>query len=116
MSVRTEKVASLIKEEISVIFQRNFGMGKYGFITVTEVHMSPDLKIAKVYISVFGDAARKEKTLSMLEEQKGFIRSTLGHNIRLKFTPSLAFYLDETLDRAMHIENILHKIHKDQSG
>ena len=116
MSVRTEKVASLIKEEISVIFQRNFGMEEYGFITVTEVHMSPDLKIAKVYISVFGDAARKEKTLSKLEEQKGFIRSTLGHNIRLKFTPSLAFYLDETLDRAMHIENILHKIHKDQSG
>jgi ribosome-binding factor A len=112
MSVRLEKVASLIKEQISIIFQRNFGMEEYGFMTVTDVRMSPDLKIAKVYISILGDVARKEKSLSMLEDQKKFIRSTLGHNIRLKFTPSLAFYLDETLDEAMKIENILNKIHK----
>ncbi len=116
MSVRTEKVASLIKEEISVIFQRNFGMNEYGLMTVTEVHMAPDLKLAKVYVSIFGDTARKEKTMAMLDEQKGFIRSTLGHSVHLKFTPSLAFYLDETLDRAMNIENIIHKIRKDQSG
>jgi ribosome-binding factor A len=115
MSIRAEKVASLIKEEISLIFQRNFGMEEYGFMTVTEVRMTPDLKIAKVYVSVFGDTTRKEKTLRMLEDQKGFIRSTLGHQIRLKFTPSLMFYLDETLDRALNIENILHKIHKAQS-
>lgn len=116
MSIRTEKVASLIKEEISLIFQRNFGMEEYGFMTVTEVRMTSDLKMAKIYVSIFGDSVRKEKTLRMLEEQKGFIRSTLGHQIRLKFTPSLVFYLDETLDRAMNIENILHKIHKSQSG
>ena len=115
MSVRTEKVASLIKEEISTIFQRNFGMEEFGFMTVTEVRMSTDLKIAKVYVSVFGDGARKAKTLSMLEGQKGFVRSTLGHHVRLKFTPTLAFYLDETMDKVMNIENILHRIHKDSN-
>ncbi|MGH2568281.1 MAG: ribosome-binding factor A, partial [Bacteroidota bacterium] len=50
MSIRTEKVASLVKQELSLIFQRNFGIDKYGFLTVTEVRMSPDLKIAKVYV------------------------------------------------------------------
>lgn len=112
MSVRTEKVASIVKEEIGVLFQRNFDMKDFGFITVTEVRMSPDLKIAKVYVSVFGDAAQKQKTLGMLESQKHFVRQTLGRNIRLKFTPSIVFYLDETMDNAMNLEKIFRKIHK----
>lgn len=116
MSVRTERVASLVKHEISAIFQKHFGMEEYGFMTVTDVRMTPDLKIAKVYVSIFGDADRKQRSLDLLEAQKKFIRSTLGHNIRLKFTPSLVFYLDETLDRVMHIENIINKIHKEASG
>lgn len=116
MSVRTEKVASIVKQEIGVIFQRNFDMKDYGFITVTEVRMSPDLKTAKVYVSVFGDAARKQKTLGMLEAQKSFVRQTLGHHIRLKFTPSIVFYLDETMDNAMNLEKIFRKIHKEDAN
>ncbi len=113
MSVRTEKVASIVKEEIGIIFQRNFDMKEYGFITVTEVRMTPDLKIAKVYVSIFGDADQKQKTLGMLEAQKPFVRQTLGHNIRLKFTPSIVFHLDETMDNAMNLEKIFKKIHKE---
>ena len=78
--------------------------------------MSPDLKIAKVYVSVFGDATQKHKTLAMLEAQKPFVRQTLGHHIRLKFTPSIAFFLDETMDNAMNLEQIFKKIHKKDSG
>lgn len=115
MSVRTEKVASIVKEEIGIIFQRNFNMKEYGFITVTEVRMTPDLKIAKVYVSIFGDAAQKQKTLALLEAQKPFVRQTLGHNIRLKFTPSIVFYLDETIDNAMNLERIFRKIRKEDS-
>ena len=113
MSVRTDKVASLVKQEIGTILQRNFTVAESGLITVTEVRMSPDLKIAKVYISIFGDPAKKEKGLAFLEEQKSFIRMELGHHIRLKFTPSISFYLDDSLDRAMNIENILNRIHKE---
>ncbi|MBI3005565.1 MAG: 30S ribosome-binding factor RbfA [Ignavibacteriales bacterium] len=116
MSVRTEKVASIIREEVSIIFQRNFPMEEYGFMTVTEVRMTPDLKTAKLYVSVFGDAARKQKSLALLEAQKSFIRSTLGHNIHIKFTPTLVFYLDETIDRAMNLETIFKKIHKDEEA
>jgi len=112
VSVRTEKVASIVKEEIGIIFQRNFDMKAFGLVTVTEVRMSPDLKIAKVYVSVFGDTAQKQKTLGLLETQKPFVRQTLGRNIRLKFTPSIVFYLDETMDKAMNLEKIFRKIHK----
>jgi len=113
MSVRTERVASLVKQLISEIFQHNFSLEEYGLITVTEVRMSPDLKIAKVFVSIFGDDEQKKKTLALLEVEKRSIRSELGHNLRLKFTPTLNFYLDESLDHAMRIERLIHQIHKD---
>jgi ribosome-binding factor A len=112
MSVRSDKVASLLKEELSIIFQRNFAMEEYGFLTITEVRVSPDLRIAKVYISVYGDEKRKMKSLSMVEAQKSSIRSMLGRVIHLRFTPEIAFYLDESIDRVFRIESIFKKIHE----
>jgi ribosome-binding factor A len=115
VSVRSEKVGSLIKEELGLLFQRNFSMTDFGFLTVTDVQMSPDLKVAKVYVSIFGDEERKEKSFAKLEAQKPSIRSMLGHAVRLRFTPEIIFYLDETLDRAMKLENIFHKIHENDA-
>jgi len=112
MSVRTQKVASLIKEELGVLFQRNFSMAEYGFLTVTEVIMSPDLKVAKVYVSIFGYENRKNKSFLMLQSQKPSIRAMLGHSVRLRFTPEIIFYLDETIEKAMKLENIFRKIHE----
>jgi len=115
VSVRSEKVGSLIKEELSKLFQRNFSMNDFGLLTVTEVVMSPDLKVAKVYVSIFGEKEKKKINFAKLESQKAMIRSMLGHAVRLRFTPELIFYLDETLDRAMKLENIFHKIHENDS-
>lgn len=106
----------MVKEEVSTIFQRNFPMDEYGFITVTDVRMSPDLKVAKIYVSIFGDETRKKKSLALLELQKAFIRSTLGHQISIKYTPEIIFYLDETIDRAMNLENIFNQIHKEDGS
>jgi ribosome-binding factor A len=115
VSVRSEKVGSLIKEELGQLFQRNFSMAEYGFLTVTDVVMSPDLKVAKVYVSIFGDEERKKNGFAKLEAQKPSVRSMLGHAVRLRFTPEIIFYLDDTLDRAMKLENIFHKIHENDS-
>ena len=115
MSVRTQKVGSLIKEELSVLFQRNFSMSEYGFLTVTDVIMSPDLKVAKVYISVYGDTERKKKSFAMLEAHKPSLRSMLCHSVRLRYTPEIIFYLDETVEKAMNLENIFRKIHEQDS-
>ncbi len=114
MSVRVERVASTLKEELSTFFQREFLMEEYGLMTVTEVRMSPDLRHAKVFVSVFGDGERKQKTLALLESQTGRIRSAMGRAVRLRFTPELAFELDETIDRAMNLERILQQIHEEE--
>ena len=115
MSVRTDKVASLLKEELSTIFQRNFAMEEYGFLTITEVRMTPDLRLAKVYVSVYGDKERKMKSFAMLEAQKSTIRSMIGRAVRLRYTPEIAFYLDESIERVFRMENIFKKIHEHDS-
>ena len=113
MSLRTERVASLLKEEVGTYVAREYRDPQYGFITVTEVHMTPDLRIAKIYVSVMGNAEVKERTMNMLEEKKGEIRAFIGSQMRLKFTPTVQFYIDETLDRADRIDQLIKQIHKD---
>jgi len=113
MSIRTERVASLIKEEIGAILIREYNNPAYGFITVVDVKMTPDLKIAKVAFSVFGGDNVRAKAMKMLEGEKQNIRGLVASHVRLKFTPSLQFYLDDTLDRVDRINQLINKIHED---
>ena len=112
MSVRTEKVASLVKEELGTIFQRTYSINTHGLVTITEVHMSPDLRVAKVFVSIFSDETRKKRTMELIEQSKPSIRAALGHAVKLRFVPEIIFYNDETLDRAFKLENIFNEIHE----
>src|SRR5512135_2364049 len=114
MSIRTERVASVIKEEIGEILIRDYRDGSNGLTTVTEVRMTPDLKIAKVYFSVFGNPEVRTRTMARLEEEKSHIRGVVGSHLRLKFIPSLQFYLDETLDQVDRINHLIKKIHSNE--
>jgi len=113
MSIRTEKVSSLIKHEIGTILSRGFSDSTVGFITVTDVHITPDLKIAKIYVSIFGSEEAKQKSLKSLEIHKKQIRHIVGSHLQIKFTPTIEFLLDETMERVNKIEEILKKIHED---
>jgi ribosome-binding factor A len=114
MSIRTERVASLIKEEIGVIVTREYSGSEYGFITVTDVRMSPDLKIAKVYFSIFGPPEKQSQTMQMLDGQKQHIRGEVAHRVRLKFAPALQFFHDTTMDEVDRINRLINKIHSDE--
>lgn len=114
MSLRTERVASLIKEEVGTMISRDYREPGLGLITVTEVHVTPDLRIAKIYVSILGNLQVKDAAMQMLEKNKGEIRSLLGSHLRLKFTPALQFYIDETLDRVDKLNELFKQIHKDE--
>ena len=88
-----------------------FSMDEFGFLTVTEVRVTPDLRQARIYVSVFGDAERKKRSLALLEEHKPTIRSEVGKAVRLRFTPEITFVLDETMDKAMDLEALFKRIH-----
>jgi ribosome-binding factor A len=115
MSIRSEKVASLIKEEMSKILLYDTVLETSAFLTVTNLHMSPDLKIAKVYLSIYDSVEKKETVINELTRRKGELRHLLGSRIRLKFTPDLQFYVDESLDRVDSLERIFKQIRNNET-
>ena len=108
-STRQQKYSKLIQKEIGDIFQKN-GYNYFGkaFVTVTNAKVSPDLGIAKLYISIFGVPDSK-KTLKEIDTHNKEIRKELGHRIRhqARIIPELKFFLDESLDYVEKIEKLL---------
>jgi ribosome-binding factor A len=114
MSHRIDKVENLIKEEISLIFLYKMQDPSIGFVTITAVKVSPDLKIAKIYISVL-EKEKRESVMKKVKASTGFIRSELASRIRIKFVPELKFFLDDTLDYVEKIEGLIKKIHENDN-
>ena len=102
-STRQLKVAEMIRSK---------GMAAFGgaLVTVSEVRVSPDLSVAKVFVSIF-PSARQEAVMGILEENNKALRGELGHIVgrQLRIVPELIFYLDTTLDYAEHIDELLKK-------
>lgn len=115
MSYRIDKVEHLIKEEISLIFLHKLSNMDLGFVTITNVRVSPDLKTAKIYLSVF-EKEKRDLVLDKIENKKGYIRTELAHRIRIKFIPELRFFIDDTLDYVEKIEGLIKKIHEDDDN
>jgi ribosome-binding factor A len=116
MSIRTERVASVIKEEMGALLIRDYNNPAYGFITVTDVQVTRDLKIAKVMFSVMGTPEIQKKTMAMLEQERSHIRGMVGRKLSLRFIPELQFYHDTTMDRVHRINTLINEIHKNDSG
>jgi len=112
MSIRTARVASLIKEEIGAVLIREYNSPAHGFTTVTDVMVTGDLRIAKVYFSVMGTPEVQRKTMEMLEGEKGHIRGIVGSHLRMRFIPELQFYHDTTMDRVDRINTLIREIHR----
>ncbi|MCZ7601783.1 MAG: 30S ribosome-binding factor RbfA [Melioribacteraceae bacterium] len=112
MSIRREKIEHLIKEELSLIFLHKLQDPEFGLTTITSVKVSPDVRIAKVYFSVFNKENR-EMMLNKVNELSGFIRGQLAQKVKLRHTPELHFYIDDTIDYVEKMENIFKKLQND---
>ncbi len=114
MSVRIEKVAELIKKELSMILLRETNDPALGFVTITSVKVSGDLQNAKIYISIF-DQDKRKITLEKLNHAKGHFRSKLAERIKIRRIPELSFFYDDTLDYVDNINRLIKKIHEDDN-
>lgn len=118
MAHRIERVNELIKNEISMLI--NTGLkdprleGKV--IGVTKVKTTPDMKYCNVYISIYGNPEERSAILGVIEKAKGFIRKNLASALTTRYAPELIFEIDDSLDNAMHIEEILRKINDDDKA
>ncbi len=107
---RAYRVREAIKEEISDILKNRLKDPRIGFASVVDVEVSGDLRHAKVFISVLGGEEKKIQTLEGLRSATGFIRSEVGKRIRLRHTPEIVFYLDESIERGVHISKLLEDV------
>ena len=107
MSRRTDRLGELFREEISKLLQKGLKDPRVGFATINRVDITEDLSYAKALVSVMGTDKEKTSTIIGLRNSSGFIRQFLGKGIKIRKIPELQFVLDENLDHAMHIQDIL---------
>ena len=111
--LRIEKLQELIKQEMSKMLLKELKDPRIGFVTVTDVEMTGDLREAKIYVSIFGDAEQVKSSLEGLNSALGFVRREIGQRIRLRFTPEISFALDTSLDYGDHIQKLLLQVEGD---
>ena len=99
-----------MKQEIAEILMRKIKDPRIGFVTVTDVEVSHDLRNAKVFVSIYGDENNKKETLKGLESAIPFIRSELAARMRFRCVPELLFRFDPTLEQGAHIMELLRSI------
>jgi ribosome-binding factor A len=105
--VHFSKVAEQIKFIVAEMLQRRIKDPRLGFITVTDVRLSGDGHEATVFYTVLGDADARADTAVALQSASGLLRSTVGKQLGMKFTPTLAFVLDAVEEDAAHLEDVL---------
>ncbi len=114
MTQRTDRVEKLARQVLGEAIA-NLKDPRIGFATVTAVRITPDLQHARVMVSVLGTAEEQEATMKGLQSAKAHLRSELGRQVRMKYSPDLTFQLDHGPEEAERLESLLRKIHEEES-
>lgn len=114
MARRPEKVREFIKEQVSEIIQHHLKDPRIGFVSVIDVEVSADLRHAKVFVSVLGNAQAKADTMAGLQSAVGYVRGELGRRLQMRFTPEILFRLDESIERGTRVVSLLRDVTKEQ--
>ena len=116
MSRRTRQVGEFLREELTDIIRREVKDPRVGFFSVTEVEMTPDLRSARVFISVLGTDDERANTLTALRSAAKFIRFHLKPRLRMRQIPELEFRDDRSMEYAAGISQVLREIHHDDAA
>ena len=109
-SRRMERLDELIRQEIARLIAEELQDPRVGFVTVMDARVSPDLRHARVFVSVLGDENDKREAVAALQGAAGFLRGRLGSLLEMKYLPELRFELDRSLERAARIGEILDRV------
>ncbi len=112
--LRIEKLQELIKQEVGKMLLMDIKDSRIGFVTVTGVEMTGDLREAKIYVSIMGNDEQIKSSLEGLNSALGYIRREIGKRIKIRFTPEISFALDKSLDYSEHIQKLLLKVQAEE--
>jgi ribosome-binding factor A len=115
-SYRKERINERIKELLGELILSQIKDPRIGLVSITSVSVSPDLATAKVYFTVMGDEDARAETRKGLISAKNFLRKTIGRELKLRQAPDLKFVYDDSLDRAMRIEDAIERIRSEGPG
>ncbi len=104
---RMQRVNEALREVLSTVIGRGVKDPRVGFVTVTGVEATNDLRQARVYVSILGDAAQREESLRGLHSAEGFLQGVINDELHLKRTPALEFVYDESVDRGFRINEVI---------
>ncbi len=104
---RMRKVNEALREILAEAISSDMKDPRIGFVTITQVDTAPDLRAAKVYVSVLGSEEDRAETLAGLESAQGFLQSRIGGEMQIKRTPTLSFHYDDTIERGDRISRLL---------
>ena len=107
---RSDKVAQAIKKEVSNIIHDEMKDPRLGFVTITEVELTQDLRFAKIFFSVLGTDEEKKKTAEALNSALGFVRKLVSERVKMRFSPDMVFKEDRSSEYSMHIEEIMNEL------
>ncbi len=113
---RKEKLQQEIKKVISDILQKEVKDPSVGFVTVTSVDLSGDLRHAKVFVSILGEKSNQADTLKGLEKATGFVRTELGKRLRLRHVPEIVFQFDDSIEHGDHINKLLKQLREEDNN
>lgn len=114
-SARMRRVDEAVRAVLSDAIGKDLKDPRIGFVTVTAVETSPDLRQATVFVSVLGSEDEREATLAGLRSAHGYLQSRVGRELRMKHTPTLAFAYDDTIERGMRVTELLDEVAPEDS-
>lgn len=106
-STRMQRMSRLLKEELSRIIREEINDPRLGFISILDVQMTPDFRIAHVYVSVYGTPEQQNDSIAVLDRASRFLRGVLGNQVEMRYTPELHFHLDRSIERGARIFELL---------
>jgi ribosome-binding factor A len=115
-SYRKERLNERIRELIGELVQNRIKDPRIGLVTITAVSIAPDYASAKVYFTVMGDEEARAETRKGLESAGSYMRKAVGRELKLRQTPELRFLYDETLDRAMRIDEVIERTRRQEGS
>ena len=107
---RMRRVNEAVREVLSSQLAEGLKDPRIGFVTVTAVDTSPDLRAARVYVSVLGDEGEREAAMEGLRSSRGFLQGRIGDELRMKRTPALSFHYDDTIERADRMTRLIEEV------
>jgi ribosome-binding factor A len=112
---RQDQLGEQIAEDLSELIRTRVKDPRVGFASITSVELSADLRHAKVYVSVYGEATEQKATMRALDHATGFLRHELAQRLTIRYTPEISFHLDESIARGAHLLDLMRQMRGEQA-